>query len=91
MKTASFPSLRVDPQLREDTENVLLEGESLSQFIESAVRDQVTLRKANAEFLARGLASRDKARQTGRYVDADNVLGKLQKTLQSSKTKRAKA
>ncbi|MDR5170616.1 hypothetical protein IHQ56_02185 [Methylobacillus flagellatus] len=85
MKTASFPSLRVDPQLRQETESVLLEGETLSQFMENAVRSQVALRKANAEFLARGLAARDNARQTGRYVDADTVLGKLQARLQSAK------
>ncbi|MCB5191380.1 prevent-host-death protein [Methylobacillus arboreus] len=85
MKTASFPSLRVDPQLRQETESVLLEGETLSQFMENAVRSQVALRKANIEFLARGLASRDNARQAGRYVDADTVLGKLQARLQSAK------
>ena len=48
MKTASLPSLRVDPQLRRDTESVLNEGESLSQFIEEAVRGQVPWRKAQA-------------------------------------------
>lgn len=90
MKTASFPSLRVDPQLRQDTESVLRDGESLSQFIEDAVRSQVALRKAQAEFLARGLASRDKARQSGRYVDADDVLGKLQQTLQAARAKHGK-
>ncbi|MEB2400166.1 MAG: prevent-host-death protein [Alcaligenaceae bacterium] len=68
MKTATFPPPRVDPQLRRDTESVLREGESLSQFIEQAVRSEVDLHKANEEFLAR---------QTGRYVDADTVLGKL--------------
>ena len=43
MKTATFPPLRVDPQFRQDTESVLREGESLSQFIEQAVRSQVAL------------------------------------------------
>ena len=83
MKTATFPSLRVDPQLRQDTEHVLRKGESLSQFIEQAVRTQVELRKANEAFLARGLASRDLARKTGRYIDADVVLGKLQAKLEA--------
>lgn len=91
MKTASFPSLRVDPQLRQDTESVLNEGESLSQFIEDAVRGQVALRKAQAEFLARGLASRDKARRSGRYIDADDVLGTLRQTLQTTQARRGKA
>lgn len=89
MKTASFPSLRVDPQLRQDTENVLQEGESLSQFIESAVRHQVQLRQAHAEFLARGLAARDKALATGHYVSADSVLDTLKKNLQAAKEQSA--
>ena len=91
MKTATFPSLRVDPQLRRDTESVLNEGESLSQFIEGAVRGQVELRKARTEFLARGLASRDKARRSGRYVDADDVLDKLRQSLQTRRVQRGTA
>lgn len=87
MKSATFPPLRVDPRLREETESVLRDGESLSQFIEQAVRSQVELRKANDAFLARGLASRDKARQTGRYVEADAVLDKLHAKLKSAKAR----
>ena len=85
MKTASFPSLRVHPQLRQDTESVLHDGESLSEFIENAVREQVALRKAQADFIARGLASRDKARQGGHYVPAADVLGKLQARLHTAR------
>ncbi|NYT24516.1 prevent-host-death protein [Alcaligenaceae bacterium] len=91
MKTATFPPLRVDPQLRQDTESVLREGESLSQFIEQAVRSQVELRKANEAFLARGLASRDRARQSGHYVEADVVLGKLQAKLDTAKTRTSRS
>lgn len=90
MKTASFPSLRVDPQLRRDAESVLHEGESLSRFMEDAVRGQVVLRKAQAAFLARGLASRDKARRNGRYVDADQVLDKLRQTLEVAQAQRSR-
>jgi hypothetical protein len=39
-----------------------------------------------AEFLARGLASRDRARETNAYVSADAVLGRLEKMLASAKT-----
>lgn len=85
MKTATFPSLRVEPQLRQDAEELLEAGESLSQFIETALRSQIALRKANTEFLARGLASRDKARQTGCYVQAEDVLEKLNTRRQARK------
>ncbi|WP_103035197.1 YlcI/YnfO family protein [Castellaniella caeni] len=91
MKTATFPPLRVDPQLRRDTENVLRDGESLSQFIEQAVRSQVELRKANEAFLARGLASSGRARQTGRYVDADVVLEKLHVKLDAAKVRTSRS
>ncbi len=90
-KTATLPSLRVDPQLRHDAETVLKEGESLSQLIESAVRDQVALRRHQAEFLARGLAARDWARETGRYVSPNSVLEQLQSRLQAARQKTGRA
>lgn len=77
MKTASFPPLRVDPSLRQATERVLEEGETLSRFAEQAIRLQVERRQADAAFVARGLASRDKAIATGLYVTADAVLDRL--------------
>lgn len=77
MKTATFPPLRVDPSLRQATESVLEEGETLSRFAEQAIRLQVERRQAEAAFVARGLASRDKAIATGVYVSADSVLDRL--------------
>ena len=77
MKTATFPPLRVDPSLRQATESVLEEGETLSRFAEQAIRLQVERRQAEAAFVARGLVSRDKAIATGVYVSADSVLDKL--------------
>ncbi|HSX63369.1 MAG TPA: YlcI/YnfO family protein [Pseudoxanthomonas sp.] len=74
MKTASLPSLRVDPALRKAAEAVLQEGETLSSFVEQSVRAQIQLRQQQEAFIARGLASRDSARQTGRYLDAADVI-----------------
>ena len=70
MKTATFPSLRVEPELREAAEAVLQEGETLSSLIETAVRETVERRRMRAEFIARGLASRDAlgARVLGQVV-----------------------
>lgn len=90
MKSATLPSLRVDPQLRHDAEAVLEDGESLSQLIESAIRDRVALRKHQADFLARGLAARDKARRTGRYVSSETMLDQLQARLQKVKAQHGK-
>ena len=81
MKTATIPSVRVDPEFRAEVEAVLGEGETLSEFVEASVRAGVERRRVQAEFIARGLRSRDEARRTGDYVDADTVLAKLQSKL----------
>ena len=39
MKTATLPSLRVEPELRDAAESVLQAGETLSSFVETAVRE----------------------------------------------------
>jgi hypothetical protein len=77
MKTASLPSLRVDPELRRAAESVLEDGESLSRFVEDSVRAGIERRRLRREFVARGLASRDEARNSGEYFSADQVHGEL--------------
>lgn len=84
MKTASIPSLRVDPELRLAAESVLNEGESLSAFMEESLRANVTRRKTQREFIARGLAARDRANETGGYLDAKDVLASLQAQLDAA-------
>lgn len=81
MKSASLPSLRVDPELREAAESVLQEGESLSSFIEASVRETIERRRVRAEFVARGLAGRDEARRTGGYHTAGSVHAELRQML----------
>ena len=90
MKTASFPSLRVDPKLRQSAETVLREGESLSNFVEHAIRTTIDHRLAQHEFISRGLASRDKALETGVYVTADAVVAGLKKMLDKAKATQRK-
>lgn len=85
MKTASLPSLRVDPELREAAESVLQKGESLSGLMEQSLRDEVQRRRHQAEFIARGLASREEARRTGEYFDAEQVHDELRSMLDQAK------
>ncbi len=87
MKTAAFPSIRVEPELRAEVESVLAEGESLSQFVESSVRASLERRRTHAEFISRGLRSRDEARRTGDYVDADDVVAGLQRKLEAARAR----
>ena len=88
MKTATFPSLRVAPEFRKAAEQVLQEGESLSSFVEESIRENITRRQMQSEFIARGLISRKQAHETGRYVDANTVLERLEKMLASAKVRK---
>ncbi len=85
MKTATIPSLRVEPELREAAEAVLDEGESLSSFVEQSVRESISRRLAQREFIARGLVAREKARTAGKYASSDAVIGKLERMLAKAK------
>jgi len=87
MKTATIPSLRVDPELRLAAEGVLLKGETLSSFIEQSLRANIEYRQWQAEFVARGLASRDEARKTGEYFTAEVVLQELDDMLSRAESK----
>lgn len=85
MKSATIPSLRVSPALREAAEDVLQDGETLSSFVEASLRAQITLRQSQAAFIARGLASRDEAQASGRYVSSANALKNLEGRLAKAK------
>ncbi len=85
MKTATFPSLRVDPDLRQAAEQVLQDGESLSSFVEQSIRENIERRLAQREFIARGLRSREDARRSGKYINSDAVIGRLEKMLARAK------
>lgn len=90
MKTATLPSVRVEPDFRADVESVLVEGESLSEFVESSVRVQMERRRTQGEFIARGLHSRDEARRTGEYVEADAMIARLEGKLATARDQLAK-
>jgi predicted transcriptional regulator len=90
MKTATIPSVRVEPELRAEVESLLGKGETLSEFVETSVRASVQRRRVQAEFIARGLRSRDEAHRTGEYVDADVVIAQLQRKLDAARSRVAK-
>lgn len=87
MKSASLPPLRVTPELRQAAEAVLQEGESMSGLMEKSLRGEVTRRRNQAEFIARGLASRDEAKRSGEYYDAETVHVELRGMLAEAETK----
>jgi hypothetical protein len=54
MKTATLPPVRIEPAFRQQVEEVLQPGETLTQLVESAVRAAVAARKSQAD-LRRGI------------------------------------
>ncbi len=91
MKTAAIPAVRVSPELRQAAEAVLETGETLSGFVEDAVRRNIEFRYAQKAFIARGLAAGAAARKSGKYIPAATVLGKLARRLDKARKGRSVA
>lgn len=85
MKSATIPPLRVTPELRDDAESVLRAGESPSSFVEESLRKQIHHRKAQQQFIARGLAAREAAEASGKYASKDEVMDSLGSMLDAAK------
>jgi hypothetical protein len=90
MKTATIPAIRVLPALREQIESSLHQGETLSEFVEQSVRMALQRRRDQSEFVERGMASLNTARQTQDYVDSGVVIDDLQRKLDAAKATLAK-
>ena len=89
MKNATLPPLRVDSELRAAAESVLQKGETLSGFVLEAVRLNIERRKAQHEFITRGLRAREQAKKTGQYVSSDTMLKRLDESLTKERTKQS--
>lgn len=90
MKTATLPPIRVAPDFRLELESVLEQGESLSQFVENAVRTTVALRKNQAEFVRRGMAAIEATQRDGSGIPAEVVVGKLEAKLAAARQAKAR-
>jgi len=89
MKTATIPPIRIEPEFRVEVEGVLAQGESLSQFVESAVRETVFKRKNQAEFVRRGIAAIEVTKRTGSGIAAEVVIAKLEAKLTAARLAQA--
>ena len=85
MKTATIPPIRVAPAFRGEIENVLEQGESLSEFVENAVRQSVLKRQNQTEFVRRGIAAIQETQQLGNGIAAEAVIAKLESKLLSAR------
>jgi hypothetical protein len=89
MRSATFPPIRVEPEVRAEVEAVLREGESLTQFIEEAVVAAAAWRRVQAEFVARGEAAIERWKKEGGGHTVDAVMADLQARLDVAKRQAA--
>lgn len=87
MKSSAFPSVRVEPELRQAAEKVLRDGESLSSFVEQSIRHQIRQRELQHQFIERGLRAGDDAKATDEYYAAEDVLAELDQILSAARSK----
>ena len=87
MKFNPLHLLHADPDLLKAAEGVLKEGETLPAFTEASVQQAVQRRRTHAEFIARGLASREEALRTGGAIAADVVHAQLADRLAQARVK----
>lgn len=77
MKSAVLPQVRVEPELRAELESVLHQGETLSEFVETSVRNAVEFRRVQNEFHARGEAAWAEYQRTGVSYSTTEVMDEL--------------
>ena len=87
MKSAVIPQIRVEPELRTELESVLQPGETLSEFVESTVRNAIAFRRVQTAFHARAQAASQEYHRTGVSVPVEAVLEKLQAKLDAKRKK----
>ena len=85
MKSAIIPPVRIEPALRQEMELSLESNESLTNLVETAVRNEVKRRQAQTDFMRRGLASIQRTVETGEGIPAESVIAKLEAKLAAAK------
>ena len=89
MRSATFPPIRVEPEVRAEVEAVLREGETLTQFIEEAVVAAAAWRRVQSEFVTRGEAAIERWKREGGGHGVDAVMDNLQARLDNAKRRAA--
>lgn len=84
MKTSTLPAVRVEPALRSDAEAVLDEGESLSDFVATCVREGVTWRRTQDAFLARARDSVERSAREGSGLSPQELLQRMDAKLDAA-------
>ena len=85
MKTSTLPPVRVEPELRRDAEAVLDEGESLSDFVASCVRDGVAWRRTQDAFLQRARDAAERSERDGSGISPQELLRRMDDRLEAAR------
>ncbi len=85
MKSAVIPQVRVEPDFRHELEAALQSGETISEFVEAAVRNAVAFRQVQSRFHERGGRAWTGFLATGESRSTDEVLDKLQAKLDAKR------
>ncbi|URI10136.1 hypothetical protein MW290_31880 [Aquincola tertiaricarbonis] len=88
MKSATLPPVRIEPDFRDEVEQALQPGETLTSLVEAAVRAEVTRRKDQSEFVRRGLAAIARSEAAGDWVAAEDVIAKLEAKVAAARQRR---
>jgi hypothetical protein len=89
MKRTTILPLRIEPQLGEEIEQALEDGETLAALVEKAVRSEIVRRRESTAFVRRGLAAIKRSTEAGDGVPAAAVISKLRAHVAASKKRRA--
>jgi hypothetical protein len=89
MKTSTLPAVRVEPALRRDAEAVLDEGESLSDFVASCVRDGVAWRRTQDAFLVRASDAVERSERQDSGISAQEMLRQMDVRLETARQRLA--
>ena len=81
IKDAVIPQIRVETELRASLDAVLRPGETLTDFVEVAVRNAVEYRRVQTDFASRCDASLAEYERTGVSIPVSRVIAKLEAKL----------
>jgi len=78
--------VRIEPSFRNEIEKSLEGGESLASLVETAVRNEVTRRRVQSEFILRGMAAINRTVAAGDGMPAEVVIAKLEAKLAAARS-----
>lgn len=86
-RTATLPPIRIEPETKATLESVLREGESLTQFIEQAVRSEAEYRAGQQAAVARARESLRAVDEGEGVMTSDEFLARMQQRAESARAR----